>query len=58
MWDDFVIDMGVAALLRMLKDGKKAKKWQRAMLKVFGAIAAAYRTEQEFHQAADRELNQ
>lgn len=55
--DDLLIDMGITVMLRMLKDGKRARKWQRAMLKVFSAIAKAYRTEQEFHEAAEAGLN-
>lgn len=55
--EDTFIQMGVTLILSMLKDGKRAKKWQRVMLKVFGAIAATYRTEKEFHQVAEVELN-
>ncbi len=57
MFEDTMIDMGVSVMLRMLKDSKRARKWQKVMLKVFGAIARAYKSEQEFHDTADKELN-
>jgi hypothetical protein len=55
--EDTLISMGVAALLQMLKSGKKAKQWRKAMLKVFGAIAATYKLDQDFHDAAEKGLN-
>lgn len=49
---DFLIDMSVAVLLRLLADKSAKSKWRRAMLKVFKAIASAYPRDAEFTQAA------
>jgi len=46
--EDFLIDMGVSALLRVAADPKRASKWRRALLKVFRAIAAAFPSDPEF----------
>lgn len=55
--DDILIDVGVAAVLSMLKSGSKAKKWRKAMLKLFAAIARTYKADEQFHAAAETELN-
>lgn len=45
---DWLIDVAITALLRMLRDKKETSKWRRAMLKVFKAIRDAYNTDEEF----------
>lgn len=57
MFEDLLIEVGVNQLLKMLKDSKRARKFQTVMLKVFASIARAYKTEQEFHAVAEKELN-
>jgi hypothetical protein len=52
--DDILIDMGLAALLRLLKDkvpndSKTKSKWKKAMLKVFKAIGTAYSDDKDFN---------
>jgi predicted secreted protein len=55
--DELFIDLGISAILRMLQTGTKAKKWRKAMLKIFAAIARTYKADQEFHDAAEKGLN-
>lgn len=48
MGNDILIDLGIGAVLRVLKNKREASKWKRAMFKVFKAIAEAYRNDADF----------
>ncbi len=45
---DFYVDIGVAVLLRILKEQGPRNKYRRAFLKVFRSIAIAYSADPEF----------
>lgn len=45
---DFAIDMGVAALLRAIKNPKKKSQFRRAFLKVFKVIWTQFSSDDEF----------
>lgn len=49
--------LAVNMLLQVLEDATLAKKMQPAMLKVFKTIARVYKSQQDFHDAAEKELN-
>ena len=57
MLEDFIIGAAINTLLVILGDPKKHGKFRRAFLKVFKAIAEAYRMDQEFHDTAEKGLN-
>jgi hypothetical protein len=48
MLEDFLINMGVSALLVALKSPTKQKKMRKIFLKVFNAIKAAFPGDPEF----------
>jgi len=48
---DFYVDIGFAVLLRVLRDIGPNNKWRKAFLKVFRAIAEAYKNDDEFIKA-------
>ncbi len=50
---DFLIDMALSILLRVLSDQKSASKWRRALLKVFQRIAEVFRSDPEFRRVAN-----
>jgi len=45
---EWYIDIGFAVLIRLLKERRETNKWRRAFLKLFKAIADAYRNDEEF----------
>lgn len=45
---DFYIDIGVAVLLRVLKDRRNLAKYRAMFIKVASAIVAAYEADQTF----------
>lgn len=47
---DFAIDMGVAALLRAIKNPKKKEQFRRAFLKVFKVIWTQFQNDKEFQE--------
>jgi len=47
---DFWLDIGIAVILRSLAGGNASDKWRPAFLKVFRAIADAYRNDAEFNK--------
>lgn len=51
--NDFFIDLGLTALLALLTreiptNGNTKSKWKRALLKLFKAIAVAYKDDPDF----------
>lgn len=48
MFEDYIINSAVGALLLMLQDSSKRSKWRKAMLKVFRAIAVAFGNDPDF----------
>lgn len=42
---DWLVDIGVSALLRIVQDTKERKRWARALAKVFDAIQRAAATD-------------
>lgn len=55
---DFYLDIGVAVLLRILREDGPDNKYRRVFLKVFKSIAHAYRTDEEFIAATITEMGQ
>lgn len=51
--NDWIIDLGISALLRVLKDTKESAKWRRALLKVFRLIAIRFGNDEEFLDVAE-----
>lgn len=47
---DFYIDIGAAVLLRILREGNQTNRYRRLFLKLFRAIASAYRDDAEFRE--------
>lgn len=45
---DFYIDIGAAVMLRVLKQGDPTNRYRRVFLKIFRAIAEAYKDDAEF----------
>jgi hypothetical protein len=45
---DFWIDLGIAAILRVLKDRREVKKWRPALIKVAAAINNAFADDDAF----------
>lgn len=54
--NDILIDLGVAALLRVLKSKRESGKWRAALLKIFKAIAFQFNADGEFQTAAVENL--
>jgi phage anti-repressor protein len=54
---DFYIDIGVAVLLRVLREDGPSNKYRRVFLKVFKSIAHAYQADEEFLLAASSEFS-
>ena len=50
--EEIVIELGINAVLKMLKSKANASKWRRVMLKIFRAIAVQYKDDQEFQTVA------
>lgn len=48
MWEDFVINMGVSALLIALKNPTKREKMRKIFVKIFNAIKAAFPDDPDF----------
>lgn len=46
--DSFWIDIGMAALMRLLKDRRELKKYRALFLKLAAAINLAYETDLQF----------
>lgn len=51
---DFWIDIGAAALLRLLKDRRELRKWRPLFVKLAAAILTAYQTDDAFAGDVDR----
>ena len=49
---DWVISMGVNALVELARDPTRHSKWRKAMLKVFKEIAAAFKDDAAFEDVA------
>jgi phage anti-repressor protein len=45
---DFYLDIGVAVLLRILREDGPGNKYRRVFLKVFRSIAHTYRDDEDF----------
>jgi hypothetical protein len=50
--DSFFITLGFSVLIQVLQELGPKNKYRRAFLKLFRLIAMAYRTDQEFADAA------
>jgi len=53
---DFYIDLGVAVLLRALRDRRQLAKYRAAFVKVAGAIMAAYELDHSFPAEVSKKL--
>lgn len=51
--DDILIPLGVNTLVQLARDPKRRGKWRKALLKIFIAIAIAFKDDAEFAQAHD-----
>jgi len=52
--EDFFIDMGISALLRVLQDKKKVDRWIRAIAKVYDSIHRAAQSYPPLAAAIDK----
>lgn len=52
MFEDYIINSAVGALLLILGDPQKRSKWRRALLKLFVAIGVAFKGDAMFEAAA------
>jgi hypothetical protein len=50
--NDWIIDLGISALLRVLRDTKESNKWRRAFLKLFKLIAERFSHDEDFQEVA------
>lgn len=46
--NDFYIDLAVSVILRVVQSGPQRNKYRKALLKIFKAIAQAYKSDAEF----------
>jgi len=53
---DFYFDIGVAVLLRILRDRRELKKYRAAFVKVAHAILSAYEKDDDFQVALQTKL--
>ena len=54
---DFYFDIGVAVLLRVLKDRRQITKYRPALFKLFRALADAFSEDAEVRAYANRTFN-
>ena len=53
---DFWIDIGAAALLRLLKDRRELRKYRSLFIKIAAAIAAAYASDESFESDVEAKV--
>jgi hypothetical protein len=51
---DFYVDIGVAVILRVLKEQGATNKYRRALIKLYRAIGEAYRHDSEFQNLSSQ----